>query len=387
MNTISKSLKTDIDFSKVPSPCFLMDMRLLRQNLEIINRVQNEADVKIILALKGFSMFSTFNLIKEYLPGTTASSLHEARLGFEEFGGEVHVYSPAYYEHEWDELTFYCNHISFNSISQYNKFYNQKSNSKVSYGLRINPEYSEVEVDMYNPCIPGSRLGIFKEHLGVTLPEGIEGLHFHNLCESSSYALENTLKSVEEKFGKYLPHIKWINMGGGHLMTRHDYNVEHLIETLKKFKAKYPHLQVYLEPGSAIAWQTGYLVSKVQDVVESRGVEVAILDISIAAHMPDCLEMPYKPAILNASQPIAGKPTYRFGGGTCLAGDFIGDYSFDEKLDVGNIVVFDDMMHYTMVKTTTFNGVNLPNIGLWNEDGSYQHIKSFGYNSFLDKLS
>jgi carboxynorspermidine decarboxylase len=377
-----------IPFNALPSPIFLMHEEKLIKNLELMRRVQKEAGIKIILAMKGFSMYHTFPLIRTYLPGSTSSSLHEARLGFEEFGGETHVYSPAYREDEFEELLGYADHFSFNSLAQYDKFHGRLFQAKpnAQAGLRINPEYSTVTVDLYNPCIPGSRLGVRAEDLPASLPAGIEFLHSHNLCESNSYALEHTLQNIERLFGHFLPHIKLLNLGGGHLMTREDYDVEHLISTLKTFKAKYPHLNIILEPGSAVAWQTGYLISTVLDIVHSKGIDVAILDCSISAHMPDVIEMPYKPKIHGATEPLAGKPTYRFGGQTCLAGDFVGDYSFDAPLQIGDKIVFDDMMHYTMVKTTTFNGINLPHMGIWKQNGVYEHLKSFGYHDFKSRL-
>ncbi len=377
-----------LPLASFPSPIFLMHEARLRHNLERMKKVQEEAGIKIVLALKGFSMYSTFPLVKQYLAGSTASSLHEARLGFEEFGGETHVYSPAYREDEFDELLTYAGHYSFNSLSQYLKFKDKlfAARPDAKAGIRINPEYSTVSVDLYNPCIPGSRLGIRAEDLPETLPEGISFLHSHNLCESDSFALEQTLENIERLFGRFLPHIKLLNLGGGHLMTRDDYDVDHLIRTLRNFKAKYPHLELMLEPGSAVAWQTGYLVSTVLDIVNSKGIQVAILDCSVSAHMPDVIEMPYKPKIHGATDPMPGKPTYRFGGQTCLAGDFVGDYSFEKPLQPGDKIVFDDMMHYTMVKTTTFNGINLPHIGIWKENDSYEHVKSFGYHDFKSRL-
>lgn len=377
-----------IPIESLPSPLFLMHEEKLIKNLELMRKVQQEAGIKIILAMKGFSMYHTFPLIRKYLPGSTSSSLHEARLGFEEFGGETHVYSPAYREDEFEELLGYADHFSFNSLAQYEKFHQKLFHTKPSAqaGLRINPEYSTVTVDLYNPCIPGSRLGVRAEDLPEVLPEGIEFLHSHNLCESDSFALKHTLENIERLFGRFLPHIKLLNLGGGHLMTREDYDVQHLISTLKNFKAKYPHLDIILEPGSAVAWQTGYLISTVLDIVHSKGIDVAILDCSISAHMPDVIEMPYKPKIHGATDPIAGKPTYRLGGQTCLAGDFVGDYSFDAQLKIGDKIVFDDMMHYTMVKTTTFNGINLPHMGIWKQEGEYEHLKSFGYHDFKSRL-
>lgn len=352
--------------------------------------VQERAGINIILALKGFSMFSVFPLVAQYLKGTTSSSLHEAMLGYEEFGGEVHAYSPAYRDDEFPQYLSICNHLSFNSLSQFEKFYPlvKKSGRTVHCGLRINPEYSTVETDLYNPCVPGSRLGTRAASLPATLPEGITFLHSHNLCESDSYALEKTLENIERLFGQYLPHISLLNLGGGHLMTREGYDVEHLITTLLNFKKRYPNLQITLEPGSAVAWQTGVLVSTVLDIVDAQGIHVAILDTSISAHMPDVIEMPYKPAIRGAnSSPQTGDFVYRMGGQTCLAGDFVGDYGFSAPLNIGDKVIFEDMMHYTMVKTTTFNGINLPHIGIWSKDGFYRHVKSFDYHDFKNRLS
>jgi len=377
-----------IDISQIPTPCFVLEEALLRKNLTLLQRVQKESGARVILALKGFAMWSVADLVREYLPGTTASSLHEARLGFEEFGGEVHAYSPAYLDREFDEMMSYCDHITFNTLSQWNKFKPQiLSNPKKIHPLiRINPQYSEVETDLYNPCIPGSRLGITIDQFDASLPEGIEGLHFHTLCEKDSYTLERTLAHVEGKFGHLLHQAKVLNMGGGHAITRKDYDIDHLIGLIKRIQETY-QVEVILEPGSAVGWETGYLVSTVEDIMDSQGIQVAIIDASISAHMPDCIEMPYKPMIWNATDQQTGKPTYRFGGLTCLAGDYIGDYSFEKPLKVGEKIVFNDMMHYTMVKTTTFNGVNLPSIGIWKEDNSFQSIKTFGYESYKERLS
>ena len=376
-----------IDFSQVPSPCYVLEDSRLRKNLEKLNDVQQQANVQIICALKGFSMYSTFPMVRQYLSGATASSLHEARLCFEEMQHKAHVYSPAYLEREWEELAGYTSHISFNSLNQLAQFGERAKAKGISCGLRINPQYSEIETDMYNPCIAGSRLGITRNHLGDTLPEGIEGLHSHTLCENDSYTLERTLQAIEARFGDLLKQAKWLNLGGGHLITRADYDTEHLIGILKGLKSRYPNLKIILEPGSAVGWQTGYLTSTVLDIVDSQGINVAILDISFAAHMPDTLEMPYKPKILGAyHEAQTGKPTYRMGGMTCLAGDFYGDYSFDEPLKIGDSLIFDDMIHYTMVKTTTFNGVGLPSIGIWRENDTFELVKSFGYESFKDRL-
>ncbi len=376
-----------INISQVPSPCYVMEERLLRKNLELLAHVQQESGANIILALKGFSMYAAFPLVKQYLSGATASSLNEARLIYEEMKCKAHVYAPAYKPEEFNELLTYSSHITFNSLNQWHLFKKQidEHPTKISCGIRINPQYAEVETDMYNPCIVGSRLGITREALGESLPEGIEGLHSHTLCENDSYTLERTLVHIEEKFGDLLHQVKWLNLGGGHLMTREGYNHEHLIAQLKRLRETY-QIDIILEPGSAIAWQTGYLKSTVLDIVDAQGVDVAILDVSFAAHMPDTLEMPYKPRIWGATDPIEGKPTYRMGGMTCLAGDFKGDYSFENPLKIGDSIIFDDMIHYTMVKTTTFNGVGLPSIGIWKENDEFQLIKSFGFETYKDRI-
>jgi carboxynorspermidine decarboxylase len=373
-------------YPSIPSPCYVLEENLLIANLELLHRVQQEAGMEIICALKGFSFYHEFPLIKQYLAGATASSLHEARLAYEEMGVKPHVYSPAYLESEWVELVSYAGYITFNSLNQYNQYKDRAHAAGISCGLRINPEYAEVETDMYNPCVAGSRLGIRRSDLG-DLPAGIEGLHSHTLCENDSFVLERTLAVIEEKFGDLLPRLKWLNLGGGHLITRADYDVNHLIGLLKAFRLKYPNLQIILEPGSAVGWQTGFLKSSVLDIVESAGITVAILDVSFAAHMPDTLEMPYKPRIRGAnSEPETGKPTYRFGGMTCLAGDYYGDYSFEKELQIGDEIILEDMIHYTMVKTTTFNGVNLPSIGKLDSNQKFHLLKTFGYESFKDRL-
>jgi carboxynorspermidine decarboxylase len=377
-----------VDFSKIPSPCFVLDEKLLINNLHILRKVQEDSGAGIILALKGYALHYSFPLIKKYLKGISASSLHEARLGFEEFGNNIHLYSPAYRDDEFNKLIKYSRHITFNSLSQWEHF-KQKisaSDNNISCGIRINPEHSEVATDLYNPCMPGSRLGISADQLKDGLPAGVEGLHFHALCEKDSFALERVLQAVEEKFSVLLPKVKWVNMGGGHLITDKNYDRDHLIQLIKKFKEKHK-VEVILEPGAAIGWQTGYLVSTILDITENRGIRTAMLDTSFTAHMPDCLEQPYKPKIMNASDPVPGKPTYRMGGLTCLAGDQLGNYSFDKILKVGDKLVFMDMMHYTMVKTTTFNGVNLPSIGVWKADDRFSLIKSFGYEDYKNRLS
>lgn len=391
---VTNTFMMPIDFSKLPSPCFVLEERLLRQNLQLIQSVMEKAECQIILALKGFSMFSAFPVVKEYLPGATASSLHEIKLINDYLGCQAHTYIPAYQEKDFEEVLQRSSHLTFNTMSQWERFadkvriFNEANPQKmISCGIRVNPQYSEVETDMYNPCVPGSRLGVTRDHLGDALPEGIEGIHFHTLCENGSDVLERTLEALESRFSSLLHQAKWLNMGGGHLMTREGYDIEKLIALIKRIKKTY-NLEVILEPGSAIAWRTGYLTSTVLDIMDSQGVQVAILDTSFAAHMPDTLEMPYKPRILGAYHEVMeGKPTYRLGGMTCLAGDFMGDYSFDTPLEIGSQLIFDDMIHYTMVKTTTFNGVNLPSIGIWQTDDTFRLVKEYGYESFKDRLS
>jgi len=378
-----------VDFRQIPSPCFVLDEQLLEKNLQLIRSVKERAGIDIILAFKGFAMWSVFPILRKYIQSTTASSLYEARLAFEEFGTPAHTYAPVYTDNDFPEILACSSHITFNSLSQFEHFLPvvKRSQKKVSLGIRVNPEFSEVETDLYNPCAPGSRLGILAENLSDVLPSEIEGLHFHALCESKSFDLEKTLAAFELKFGRYFSQLKWVNMGGGHLMTHKDYNIDHLIEILTDFK-KRTGLEVILEPGSAFAWETGYLVSTVIDVVENKGIKTAILDVSFAAHMPDCLEMPYKPRIIGSYfEPVEGKPTYRLGGNSCLSGDYVGFWSFDKELYPGDQIVFEDMIHYTMVKTTFFNGVNHPSIGSWNDKTGFRLIRKFGYDDFKGKLS
>ncbi len=379
-----------IEIHKVPSPCFVMEEALLRKNLSLIKSVKDRTGVNIILAFKAFAMWKSFPIIREYIPYSTASSVFEAQLAYEEMKSPAHTFSPGYTNENFPTFLKYSSHITFNSLSQFERFYSQvvADGNKVSSGIRINPEYSEVETDLYNPCAPGSRFGVTPEAFGDTLPEGIEGLHFHTLCESSSYDLEKTLNVVTDKFDKWLKQAKWLNMGGGHLMTRADYDVEHLVKVLLALRKKYPHLEIIMEPGSAFAWQTGILVSTVIDVVENREIKTAILDVSFACHMPDCLEMPYKPKIRGAyHDPVHGKPTYRMGGNSCLSGDFMGDWSFDEPLAIGDKIIFEDMIHYTIVKTTMFNGISHPAIALWNKDNKLEIYKEFDYNDYKNRMS
>jgi len=373
------------------SPCYIIDENLLRQNLEVLKKVQDLTDSKIILALKGFSMFSTFALIKKYLSGTAASSLYEARLGFEEFGGEVHVYAPAYREDEFGKLIKYASHISFNSFSQWKKFKPivKSSGKNIKCALRVNPEHSEVKVALYDPCAPLSRLGIRRDQFEKESLDGIEGLHFHTLCELNSDALERTLQEVERKFGPFLENMKYVNFGGGHHITRSDYNTDLLCRLINDFKKRH-NVKVYLEPGEAVVLNTGFLVSTVLDIIPDRNAKmnIVILDTSAAAHMPDVLEMPYRPNIIGAGEPAEYEYAYRIGGLTCLAGDVIGDYSFPEPLETGSQVIFTDMAHYTMVKNNTFNGVRLPSIAIANgETGKIKIIRKFEYKDYRKRLS
>jgi carboxynorspermidine decarboxylase len=372
--------------SAIPSPCYVCEEAALESNLQLMQRVQQESGVEIILALKGFSMWSTFGLVKQYLQGSTASAVWEARLGKEEIGKQVHAYSPAFKPNDINELVSLVNHISFNSLGQWNRYKDQILQAGVSSGLRVNPEHSETETALYDPSAPGSRLGIRAKDLVDSDLTGIEGFHIHNLCECDSFATERTIKAVEQKFANWLPDLKWVNFGGGHLMTKDGYDVEHLIQTLKAFKQRHPHLTVILEPGSAVAWQTGCLVTEVVDIVENDG-KIAILDMSATAHMPDVLEMPYRPEVRGAGKAREKSYTYRFGGNSCLAGDAIDLYSFDHELQIGERIIFEDMIHYTMVKTTFFNGVEHPSIGLIRKDGRFELVRQFGYEDFKNKLS
>ena len=379
-----------IDLNAIPSPCYVMEEKLLRNNLALIKRVKEEAGVNIILAFKAFALWKSFPIVREYIPYSTASSKFEAQLAFEEMGSPAHTYSPAYTEADFPAILKYSSHITFNSLSQFDRFYPlvKADGRGISCGLRINPEFSDVETDLYNPCAPGSRMGIVRDLLGETLPEGVEGLHFHTLCESSSYDLERTLQEVDKKFGTLLSQVKWLNMGGGgHLMTRKDYDTAHLVSVLRAFKTKYPNLEIIMEPGSAFAWQTGFLLTTVVDIVENKGIKTAIIDASFTCHMPDCLEMPYKPAIRNATDAVEGKPTYRIGGNSCLSGDYMGDWSFDKPLEVGDKVIFEDMIHYTIVKTSMFNGIPHPSLALWSKEDELVLYRSFGYEDYKNRMS
>lgn len=377
-----------IDISQIPSPCYVMEERLLRINLALIKSVKERAGVNIILAFKAFALWKSFPIVREYIPYSTASSIYEAQLAYEEMGSLAHTYSPAYTESDFPSILKYSSHITFNSLSQFKRFYPmvQADGNRVSCGLRINPEYSVVETDLYNPTAPGSRMGIVRDLL-EELPEGVEGLHFHTLCESTSYDLQKTLEVIEERFGDFLPRIKWLNMGGGHLMTRKGYDVEHLIKLLKAFKTKYPNLEIILEPGSAFAWQTGFLLTTVVDVVENHGIKTAIIDASFTCHMPDCLEMPYQPGIRQAVSKEEGAYTYRIGGNSCLSGDYMGDWHFKKPLQVGDKLLFEDMIHYTIVKTNMFNGIPHPSLALWSQDDQLVVYRTFGYEDYKSRMS
>ena len=386
-------------------PYYLLSESLLRRNLDLIRRVAQESGAEIILAFKAYALWKTFPIMREYISHTTASSPYEARLALEEFGSLAHTYSPAYTQEDFPEILRCSGHITFNSLTQYERFASQVLDYKdhrVSMGLRVNPEYSEIETELYNPCAPGSRFGVLASQLPDTLPAGVEGFHCHCHCESSAQALQNTLVHLEEKFSRWFSQIKWLNLGGGHLMTRKDYDVSLLIQVLRSLKERYPHLQLILEPGSAFAWQAGSLVSHVVDVVENHGVRTAILDVSFTCHMPDCLEMPYQPVVRgaeslpaeyvwqeaqnNLTSPSLLGHVYRLGGNSCLSGDFMGCWLFDAPLEIGQEVIFEDMLHYTTVKTNMFNGIPHPSIVLQHTDGKEEVLRSYTYEDYRDRM-
>ena len=384
----------------MPTPIYIIEEKKLRRNLALIAGVAAKADIEVILAFKAFALWKTFPIFREYISSTTASSLAEARLAFEEFGAPAHTYSPAYTDEEFDEIVSCSSHLTFNSLSQYERFHNRAAG--VSIGLRVNPEYSEVGTLLYNPCAPGTRFGVTADKLPETLPEDIRGFHCHCHCESGADVFERTLAHIEEKFAKWFPQLEWINFGGGHLMTRKDYDVERLIRLMQGFHERYPWLKVILEPGSAFAWQTGPLVAHVVDIVEDKGIRTAILDVSFTCHMPDCLEMPYYPEVRgaqiieeesssNLQSPISNLQSpithlYRLGGNSCLSGDFMGDWQFDHELQMGEEVIFEDMIHYTTVKTNMFNGVSHPSIGMLHEDGKMEILREFSYADFKNRM-
>lgn len=380
--------------NEISTPFYIVYEDRLRRNLELINRVKREAGVNIIMAFKANALWRTFPIIKEYCTASTASSLNEMDLALDCLGDEVHSYCPAYTPLTINRYIEGSTHITFNSLNQWERFKNDvithnstEGKRHVSPGVRVNPQCSVIETDIYNPALPGSRFGVTADIIGDKLPEGIEGMHFHALCESTSYDLAKVLEAFEEQFGKYLPQVKWVNMGGGHLMTREGYDVEHLISLLKEFKSKYPWLEVILEPGSAFTWRTGDLITSVVDVVENQGVKTAIIDASFACHMPDCLEMPYQPKITESVDVDSSLPTYRLGGNSCLSGDFIGDWSFNKPLKIGDRLTLEDMNHYTTVKTNMFNGIQHPSIVLCHADGECEYLRQYTYEDYKSRMS
>lgn len=382
---------TGFDTSRVPSPCFVVDEAALEQNLRLLARVQQESGAKILLALKAFSMFSLAPLVSRYLSGTCASGLHEAQLGREEFGGEVHTFSAAFTREDLLQILAISDHVVFNSCDQLDRFEPEiraalAARPGLEIGLRLNPEHSEGAVPLYDPCAPCSRLGVVHSELRDSSLEHVSGLHFHTLCEQDFPPLERTVRAFEERFGDLIPRMKWINFGGGHHITRPGYQIDALIALLRDFQSRWG-VQVYLEPGEAIAYHCGVMVAEVLDITHN-GMAQAILDTSATCHMPDVIEMPYRPVITGAGDPGEFVHTYRLGGQTCLAGDVIGDWSFPEPLRVGSRIVFEDMAYYTMVKTTTFNGINLPSIAIWNSDSdALRVVRRFGYEDFRNRLS
>ncbi|MBR5551912.1 MAG: carboxynorspermidine decarboxylase [Muribaculaceae bacterium] len=380
--------------NEISTPFYIVYEDRLRRNLELINRVKREAGVNIIMAFKANALWRTFPIIKEYCTASTASSLNEMDLALDCLGDEVHSYCPAYTPLTINRYIEGSTHITFNSLNQWERFKNDvithnstEGKRHVSPGVRVNPQCSVIETDIYNPALPGSRFGVTADIIGDKLPEGIEGMHFHALCESTSYDLAKVLEAFEEQFGKYLPQVKWVNMGGGHLMTREGYDVEHLISLLKEFKSKYPWLEVILEPGSAFTWRTGDLITSVVDVVENQGVKTAIIDASFACHMPDCLEMPYQPKITESIDVDSSLPTYRLGGNSCLSGDFIGDWSFEKPLEIGDRLTLEDMNHYTTVKTNMFNGIQHPSIVLCRTNGECEYLRQYTYEDYKSRMS
>ena len=377
------------------TPYYLIEEDKLRKNLALIRHIAREADVEFILAFKAFALWKTFPIFREYIAHTTASSPYEARLAYEEFGSKAHTYSPAYEEGSFDTILACSSHITFNSLSQYARFYPQtKVHGGISCGLRVNPGYSEIETLLYNPCAPGSRFGVTPDQLGDSLPEGIRGFHCHNHCESSAEALVRSLEHLETQFGRWFSQIEWLNLGGGHLVTRKDYNVSLLIDTLRGLHRRYPHLRILLEPGSAFAWQTGPLVASVVDIVENSGIKTALLNVSFTCHMPDCLEMPYHPAVRGArtlaDDDAAGHETeacvYRLGGNSCLSGDFMGYWQFDAPLVPGDTIIFEDMIHYTTVKTNMFNGIPHPALAMLHSDGTVETLRTYTYEDYRDRM-
>ncbi len=379
-------------FNQIKMPAYILEEEKLRRNLSLIKGVADEAGIEIILAFKAFALWKTFPIFREYINSTTASSLSEARLAYEEFGAPAHTFSPAYTDLEIEDIARMSSHLTFNSLSQYSRHHTKalETNSNLKLGIRVNPEYSEVGTDIYNPCAPGTRFGVLASQLPERLPEDITGFHCHCHCESGADVFQRTLVHIEEKFSKWFDQLEWINFGGGHLMTRKDYDIRLLIDILKGFKKRYPNLKVILEPGSAFAWQTGPLVSHVVDIVENKGIKTAILDVSFTCHMPDCLEMPYWPTVRGA-ETIEGEygeggNIYRLGGNSCLSGDWMQSWKFDHALQIGETVIFEDMIHYTTVKTCTFNGITHPDICLLKKNGELQVLRHFDYQDYKNRM-
>lgn len=373
--------------SELPTPYYIVYEDRMRRNLELITCVEREAGVNIIMAFKANALWRSFPIVREYNRDFTASSLNELRLGNEELGGEAHVYCPVYTEQTIDEFLSRATHLTFNSLSQWERYGQRTLAAGVSPGLRVNPQCSVIETEIYNPALPGSRFGVTAEQLGGVLPEGIEGLHFHALCESSSYDLAKVLNAFEEQFGCYFRQLKWVNFGGGHLMTREGYDTAHLIEVLRGFRSRYPWLSVVLEPGSAWMWRTGDLITEVLDIVDNQGIKTAVIDASFACHMPDCLEMPYKPAITESVEEAEGLPRYRRGGNSCLSGDYVGDWCFRNPLKAGDRLTLEDMNHYTTVKTTMFNGIQHPDIVMCDINGDCTYLRRFTYEDYKHRMS
>lgn len=372
---------------QLPTPFFIVYEDRLRANLELIADVSRRSGAEIIMAFKANALWRTFPIVKEYCRNCTASSVNELLLGAETLGGEIHSYTPAYTDANIDTFLRHSSHITFNSLSQLERFGATARAAGVSAGLRVNPRCSVIETDLYNPALPGSRFGVGKEDLASGLPDGVEGLHFHALCESDSHDLAKVLEAFEHDFGHLLPSLKWVNMGGGHLMTRKGYDVDFLVELIKDFRRRHPNLKVILEPGSAFTWQTGDLVSSVVDVVVDRGIPTAILDVSFACHMPDTLEMPYLPAVAESCPEEPGLPAWRLGGNSCLSGDYKGDYWFKDGLRAGDRITLRDMNHYTTVKTTMFNGVHHPDIVFMHSDGNCEYLRRFNYEDYKNRMS
>lgn len=383
-------------FEELSTPYYILEEGRLRANLKLISHVAREAGVEVILAFKAYALWRTFPIFREYITATTASSLYEARLGYEQFGSRTHTFTPALTPQEVAGIARCSSHLSFNSLTQFERYGDvvKRENPEISLGLRVNPEYSEVGTELYNPCGRGTRFGITADKLPERLPASIEGFHCHCHCESGADVFERTLVHIEERFSRWFPQLRWVNFGGGHLMTRSDYDVALLIGMLKDFRRRYPNLHVILEPGSAFGWQTGCLVAQVLDVVADHGIRTAILNVSFTCHMPDCLEMPYQPAVRNArSLPLSAaagcavsEHVYRLGGNSCLSGDFMGSWQFDHELEVGENVIFEDMLHYTTVKTTMFNGITHPSIALLHGDGKLETLREFSYEDYRDRM-